>query len=177
MATYSSAPVESIIKFSYKDTAFNSTAFTKTLATVNANEQYELMQLHAVAQDGDVAVFQLYGDYDSLVDNPGNSGQGLSGYSWIANFAPFTNTDDLTSFNDGEQIEALVDLSTLDYSISSNNQTPDQLRGFVNNFGPRRLAWREGAVIKLRYILSNFTPANEEFFDVDIWLKKTVFNG
>ncbi len=174
MATYSTAPTESIVKFSIKNSAFNSTTFITTIVTVAANEQYELLQLHAVAQDGLVNSFHLHGDYASLVDEPGSAGQGISGYSWYADFGgPFTEE----GAADAEQPQEPVDMTVLDYTIDKNTAVSDQFKLLVNNYGPKRLAFREGAIIKLEHNLTGFTPSNEEFVDVDIWFKKTVFNG
>lgn len=173
MATYSSAPAQSIIRYSYKDSAFSGTSFTKTLATVGENEQYDLLQLHAIAQDGNIGYFNLYGDYGGIVDDSGNDGQGIEGYSYYAYLNVFNSDGPL----DVENTQNGVNLSDLDYSEFGYTGLSDQNRVFVNSYGPRLLSWRQGAVIKLRYSLSDFTPANEEFFDVDIWLRKTVYNG
>lgn len=175
MATYSSAPVESIIRYSYKDSAFSSTSFTKTLVTVGENEQYDLLQMHAFAQDGDCTAFLLYGDYTSIVDDPGNSGQGVNGY-WLAAGHDTTNIPAGVT-GDNEIVLITQDLSSLDYLESTAAPITDQARIFVNSYGPNLLSWRQGATIKLSYTLDDFTPANEEFFDVDIWLRKTVYNG
>lgn len=174
MATYSSAPTESIERFSIKNSAFGSTTFETTIVTVAANEQYELLQLHAVAQDGIVSSFHLHGDYASLVDEPGDSSRGISGYSWYADFGgPFTEEGTV----DSEQTQTAVDMTALDYTINSNTSVADQYTMFVNNFGPKRLIFREGAIIKLEHNLSAFTPSDEEFIDVDLWFKKIVYNG
>ena len=178
MATYSNAPTESIVRFSNKESAFNSTNYISTLVTVGNNEMYELLQLHAVAQDGTIGYYYLHGDYSGIVDEPGSAAQGISGYSW---YAGFDETDgDSTVFTetaalDLEQHRLKIDLKDLDYIVDSKG-TGDQKALFVNNFGPRRLTFRQGAVIKLEFNLSGFTPSNEEFIDSDIWFKKTVFN-
>lgn len=176
MATYSSAPVESIIKYSYKDSAFSSTNFSKTLATVGANEQYDLLQMHVVAQDGDVTNFLLYGDYTSIVDDPGNTGQGNNGYWLAAGHDTTYISAGLTG--DTEILLITHDLSNLDYYETTGQAAPtDQDYLFVNSYGPNLLSWRQGATIKLKYTLDDFTPANEEFVDIDIWLRKTVYAG
>tara|TARA_R100000773_G_scaffold44356_1_gene45201 strand:+ start:1358 stop:1900 length:543 start_codon:yes stop_codon:yes gene_type:complete len=179
MATYSNAPTESIVRFSNKESAFNSTTYISTLVTVGTNEMYELLQLHAVAQDGNINHYYLHGDYSGIVDEPGSAAQGISGYSWYATFvqadgttSPFTEEGTA----DAEHLRYPVNLGDLDYSIAKNESPVDQFSLFVNNFGPKRLIFRQGAVIKLEFNLTGFTPSNEEFIDSDIWFKKTVFN-
>ncbi len=176
MATYSGSPTESIERFSIKNSSFGSTTYVTTVVTVGANEQYEFLQLHAVAQDGNINSFHLHGDYASLVDEPGSAGQGISGYSW---FATFGGAQPLTEEGivDSEQFKAEVDVSALDYTIAYANSPTDQAALYVNNYGPKRLIFREGAIITLEHNLTNFTPSNEEFMDCDLWFKKIVYNG
>ena len=174
MATYSGSPTESIERYSIKNSSFGSTTYVTTIVTVGANEQYELLQLHAVAQDGLVNSFHLHGDYSSLVDEPGSAGQGISGYKWYADFGgPFTEEGAV----DSEKPEAAIDMTALDYTIDRFTSTSDQFRMLVNNYGPKRLIYREGAIITLEHNLTGFTPSDEEFVDVDLWFRKIVYNG
>ena len=174
MATYSTTNQESIILFQYKDSAFNSTTFNKTLATVGANEMYELMAMSVIAQDGNITQFVLYGDYDSVVDNPGNSGQGINGFvdQYGVGSIPVGAIDGELP-NMGATGGLVTDF---DYIEESSTTLSDQHRYFVRSTG-KTVKFYQGSTIKLRFALNAFTPASEEFLDTNIWLKKTVFAG
>tara|TARA_Y100000114_G_scaffold118133_1_gene112590 strand:+ start:217 stop:753 length:537 start_codon:yes stop_codon:yes gene_type:complete len=178
MATYSTTNQESVILFQFKDSAFNNTTFNKTLATVGANEMYELMAMSVIANDGLINQFVLYGDYESVVDFPpdfgGNSGQGINGFVdqyGVGNIA--------TGIIDGElpNMGATGGLVTgFDYVETSDTTLGDQHRYFVRSTG-KTVKFYQGSTIKLRYALSAFTPSSQEFLDTNVWLKKTVFAG
>ena len=169
MATYSSVNQETIELFQYKEVVEPSTTFNKTLvSSVAANEMYELYGLSIICNDGDCTYYNLYGDYDSVVDNDG---------------LPSTN-----GFTHALRLVGVGDISTNLHSFSVNqdgyeviNPVPspaDQRRALIwIKDEAKAIKYLQGSSIKLRFIIDQFSSADGDLFDTNIWLKKTIFAG
>ena len=176
MATYSTTNQESIQLFQFKDSSHSLSTFNHTLVTVGANEMYELMAMSVIAQDGNISEFNIYGDYEPVVDYPvdfgGNSGQGVNGF--VDNYGIGSIP---TGIIDNELPSVGGSLvADFGYKESPDTSISDQHRYWVRTTG-NTVKFYQGSTVKIRYKLSNFTPSSQEFLDTNVWLKKTVFAG
>ena len=169
MATYSTSNAESIILFQYKEVVEPSTTFNKTLvSSVAANEMYELYGLSIICNDGDLTYYNIYGDYDSVVDNDGTPS--VNGFTHALKVVGTGNiSGNLHSFaanSDG-------------YDIINPTPSPtDQRRSLIwVKDHAKTIKYFQGASIKLRFIIDQFSSSDGDLFDTNIWLKKTVFPG
>ena len=168
--------VESLLRVDVKESAFSSTTFNKTLhSQIQSDEILELVAMHIICQDGLIDSFIMYADYNAIVNNPGNSGQGVDGY--IDGITPSNLT---TVVIDGELPNLGGGLAAYSYMETNllHSGLADQRHIFVKAKDMSNL-WRahSGATVKLRFNLSNFTPSNEEFVDMAFWFRKITHNS
>lgn len=197
MATYSSAPTESIIKYKYTHSnnhGSNSQNFIDDLSiTVGANETYTLISAvtlnHSTTTSASVVGFM--DTYKS----------GLSSFTEIVTDV-YVESSLIAS---GDNVLSYADNATnlTGYSIPSafntggtisSSGTYSELRGFesasINVVGSITSSGTAYAVCKATgrtwyegmklYLLSNVnygTPATDEFAEIHLWFKKTVYNG
>ena len=168
MATYSSVNQESIELFQYKEVVESSTTFNKTLVnSVAANEMYELYGLSIICNDGDCTYYNLYGDYDSVVDNDGIPS--TNGFTQSLKVVGISNiSSNLFSFG----------VNTDCYNTQEVTSPTDQRRNLIwIKDEAKAIKYLQGSSIKLRFIIDQFSSADGDLFDTNIWLKKTIFAG
>lgn len=168
--------VQTLRRVDIKESAFSGTTFNKTIQSQLASDKMlEVLGMHVIAQDGLINNFLLYTDYDAIVSNPGNTGQGVDGY-----VDGMKLTDLVEPSIDAELPNLGVAVSAYGYMETSllHSGLGDQRHVFVKakdiNNVYRVLP---GGTLKLRFNLSAFTPSNEEFVDIAIWLRETTFNS
>ena len=169
--------VQTLRRIDIKESAFSSTTFNKTIQSqLGTDKILELLGMHIICQDGLLDSFLLYADYNAIVSNPGNSGQGVDGY--IDGFAPTNVT--AVSVIDSELPNLGFGLGNFSYAETSllHGGLGDQRHVFIKPKDMNNL-WRvlPGGTLKLRFNLSNFTPSSEEFVDIAIWLRETTYNS
>tara|TARA_R100000426_G_scaffold87107_1_gene70382 strand:+ start:1067 stop:1573 length:507 start_codon:yes stop_codon:yes gene_type:complete len=168
MATYSSVNQETIELFQYKEVVEPSTTFNKTLvSSVAANEMYELYGLSIICNDGDCTYYNLYGDYDSVVDNDG---------------VPSVN-----GFTHALKVVGTGNISSSLHSFPANIDGYDSIESVSISDQRRNLVWikdqakaikyLQGSSIKLRFTIDQFSSGDGDLFDTNIWLKRTIFAG
>ena len=168
--------VQTLRRVDIKESAFNSTTFNKTIQSQLATDKMlEVLAMHVIAQDGLINDLLLYTDYNALVSNPGSNAQGVDGY--VDGLA----LTDITQSSISSELPNLgVGVAGYGYMESSvlHSGQGDQRHVFVKakdiNNVYRVLP---GGTLKLRFNLSAFTPSNEEFVDIAIWLRETTFNS
>jgi hypothetical protein len=169
MATYSSAPSESIVLSSVKNIRADGNT---SLFTVAANEEYELIKSFVIDQDGDSQV-SLYGIYDNdIIDFDVPSSGGEQG---------FYERIDLTSA--GVLGPSTSDYHDYSFNLGTGNapvaqeDTVDQTAHLwtTNPVVHRPVKFLQGAEIKLFYTASGFVSPEE--CQIFCWFKKTVYNG
>ena len=169
MATYSSAPTESIVLSSVKNIRANGNT---SLFTVAANEEYELIKSFVIDQDGDSEV-SLYGIYDSdIIDFDVPSSGGEQGFYERIN---------LTST--GTAGPSVADYHVYDFNLGAGNapvaqeDTTDQTAHLwnTNPIVHRPVKFMQGAEIKLFYTASGFVDPEE--CQIFCWFKKIVYAG
>ena len=163
-----------LYRFDIKESAFNATTFNKTIVgIVESDAIYEILAVAVVAQDGLVNNLTLYAEYDDMISNPGNSGQGIDGFVDVFPIDGFA-----TATIDGELPTTGGSLADFGYTQTSITTISDQYRTWVRcNDESKTFKVYPGANLRCRFNLSAFTPSDEEFLDMAIWLRKTDYNN
>lgn len=202
MATYSSAPTESIIRYYFKKSnndggTGGSGPFIEDLGiTVGANEEYQVLNAFWVGHSANIS-FRINGFIDTYLGATGSTEQNKT-ETWIQSVGTYS---DGTNYPLMEAFSTLSEGSLQTSMIPSAFQTSDSddyggvkigytryaIAGSSTNSSttnPNGAAyWDEHATFRQGYKLYAWidvdygTPSTKEFAELYFYIKKTVYNG